>query len=1094
MTDHVMATATKPAPVMLLSTRADHWITAVAAEQYDYYPVQNAAEAVHTLQNIRYDLILIDDPSFKKEAARVVNEIKRRNPTVPVIIVTDEPDETRQEQLYRAGADDFLTRAMSNLDLIHHLELMIKQHRQNRTLAQRTQNLHAMASLSRLLYNAQDHHTLLMDAVQLLCNTFHLYGVVFALREGDVLHIYAGGSDTLERQRLYESIVRFDRYDPFCWSMENRITQVYQNIRENPNFTTVPVLPDIESMIVQPLVFQDDTLGSMGICAQPGVVLTHEDLIVFEPFAAQFVVALQKVALYRQQYVNVQSSRHLLKAWEQFANLSAPHQVATVLRELVEEVPHAGQALVWFFDNPYAMTSETPLVDCANEEAYTAFHEIYSGGVIARMLEQTNESGFPTIYDGRSVETGPLLPLFHSLYSPQVLFVPITTSDVMIGGLFAGSRVGTQFTQEDIDLMANLVRTAGQMFERILLNSTIWEKSARLEAILRTISEGIFFVDENDRIGFCNPQFSEMTGVQPSEALQQPADGLLRLLASRSDDPQRVISQLQAAQQIVSRPNVIGEDYPIVDLILPDADRRLHIEFVKIEGLDTASLTWAGLIRDQAPSQQNEAARGLLQDVIADHLRMPYAQVRTQVGVLAEQHGAFSQRERDRLLHEMESSLDRFGQVWLNFLDLSTLELGGVMVQRQPVDVVDVVRRVLNNRVFLAYSRLIRVDLRGEAPSIRGDEYRLERALSNVLYVALTQIAADNHTTLRVQQRDSEVSVMLDRLPEALAAEFVTLMSGPRQGNGQIHPNSFALYVSQELLSRQGGRLYMERGENGEYRVVMGLPLAGALPQIPLPQIPAPAAGGGQAAAPGPIHRPPATVGISAPQRQMKTVMVVEGRSTLVRELRERLESMDYDVLVYDQPEEALRDVNATRLDLLVIDASLRDMSGIDLCAKVRGRSQVPTILMADKTSETERVRGLNVGADDYIARPISMEEMLAKVNIIFRRGEMIERTREPLQVAELYMDFGRREVFLAGKPLELTRIEYDLLHYLVTNRGQVLTHKQLLEKVWGPEYENETQYLWVNISRLRKKLEPRADSPRYIQNQLGIGYMFAEP
>ena len=99
--------------------------------------------------------------------------------------------------------------------------------------------------------------------------------------------------------------------------------------------------------------------------------------------------------------------------------------------------------------------------------------------------------------------------------------------------------------------------------------------------------------------------------------------------------------------------------------------------------------------------------------------------------------------------------------------------------------------------------------------------------------------------------------------------------------------------------------------------------------------------------------------------------------------------------------------------------------------------------------------------------------------------------TTEPLDLGDLYIDFARREVFLLNKPIELTRIEYDLLHTLAVNQGQVLTHKQLLEKVWGPEYQAETQYLWVNVSRLRKKLEPTVDSPRYIHTQPGVGYVF---
>ena len=119
----------------------------------------------------------------------------------------------------------------------------------------------------------------------------------------------------------------------------------------------------------------------------------------------------------------------------------------------------------------------------------------------------------------------------------------------------------------------------------------------------------------------------------------------------------------------------------------------------------------------------------------------------------------------------------------------------------------------------------------------------------------------------------------------------------------------------------------------------------------------------------------------------------------------------------------------------------------------------------------------------------------MARIDVILKRVmDIPTRTREPLDLGDLYIDFARREVFLFNKPIELTRIEYDLLHTLAVNENQVLTHKQLLDKVWGPEYQAETQYLWVNVSRLRKKLEPTPDSPRYIHTQQGVGYVFRRP
>jgi two-component system KDP operon response regulator KdpE len=218
--------------------------------------------------------------------------------------------------------------------------------------------------------------------------------------------------------------------------------------------------------------------------------------------------------------------------------------------------------------------------------------------------------------------------------------------------------------------------------------------------------------------------------------------------------------------------------------------------------------------------------------------------------------------------------------------------------------------------------------------------------------------------------------------------------------------------------------------------------------------------------------------------------MFVQGQSNIARTLLSKLET-DYEVLLYDSGDEAVEDLNLTHLDLIIIDTMLVDGGGIALCKRMRKYTEVPIILLADKVSDADKVQGLSVGADDYITTPISDEELLARVRVIFKRQYIPDRVSEPLSVADLYIDFGRRQVFLANQPVDLTRIEYDLLHSLVTNRGTVLTHRQLLERVWGPDYTSETHYLWVNISRLRKKLESGSRGTRYIHTQPGTGYYF---
>jgi two-component system KDP operon response regulator KdpE len=224
-----------------------------------------------------------------------------------------------------------------------------------------------------------------------------------------------------------------------------------------------------------------------------------------------------------------------------------------------------------------------------------------------------------------------------------------------------------------------------------------------------------------------------------------------------------------------------------------------------------------------------------------------------------------------------------------------------------------------------------------------------------------------------------------------------------------------------------------------------------------------------------------------APMRAPEKVMVIHATSRLTKALSSQLESEGYEVFHYDSTEDAIRDVNLTRLDLIVLEGKLADGDSVNVCKQLRRHTEVPVAIVATSATEEQRVKALKAGADDYITEPISKEELLEKINVLFKRQQLADRAQQPLDFGDMRIDFARRKVFINHLPVVLTRIEYDLLRTLAVNAGQVLTHQQLLEKVWGPEYSSETQYLWVNISRLRKKLEPTS----YIQNQQGIGYIF---
>jgi two-component system KDP operon response regulator KdpE len=206
-----------------------------------------------------------------------------------------------------------------------------------------------------------------------------------------------------------------------------------------------------------------------------------------------------------------------------------------------------------------------------------------------------------------------------------------------------------------------------------------------------------------------------------------------------------------------------------------------------------------------------------------------------------------------------------------------------------------------------------------------------------------------------------------------------------------------------------------------------------------------------------------------------------------------RLHWAQSDVLCAADGEEGLRRFFDDEPDMMVLDVALPRLSGLDVLRQVRQVSNIPVILLTVKGAELDKVRGLELGADDYITKPFSHLELLARVRAVLRRAEMIAPIdRAPSFCCEDFqMNYASREVSVCGNPIDLTPTEYNLLYVLVRNAGRVLTHDTLLRHVWGEEYASELDYLKVYIRRLRSKIEPNPAYPYYILTERGLGYKF---
>lgn len=221
-------------------------------------------------------------------------------------------------------------------------------------------------------------------------------------------------------------------------------------------------------------------------------------------------------------------------------------------------------------------------------------------------------------------------------------------------------------------------------------------------------------------------------------------------------------------------------------------------------------------------------------------------------------------------------------------------------------------------------------------------------------------------------------------------------------------------------------------------------------------------------------------------------ILVVDDEKLYIHLLQVNLQAEGYEVLYAMNGEDALEMVSTQKPDLVILDVMMPKLDGFVTCERIRLFSSVPVIMLTAKGEEQDRVKGLNVGADDYVIKPFSATELIARVRAVLRRarpenGSVGDRFFQHL---ELRIDFARAEVWKGDKPVYLSATEYRLLIQFAHHLGQILTGEELLTAIWGPTYREDKEILWVSIARLRQKLEDNPHSPRHIVTRSGLGYL----
>ena len=221
-------------------------------------------------------------------------------------------------------------------------------------------------------------------------------------------------------------------------------------------------------------------------------------------------------------------------------------------------------------------------------------------------------------------------------------------------------------------------------------------------------------------------------------------------------------------------------------------------------------------------------------------------------------------------------------------------------------------------------------------------------------------------------------------------------------------------------------------------------------------------------------------------------ILIVDDEPETLKYVGANLKARGYEIETAGDGTEALKKASEDHFEMILLDITMPGPDGFAVCQALRQQSAVPIIMLSARGQEKDKVKALDLGADDYITKPFGIDELLARLRSVLRRSQQERSTGETLSIGDITINFGQRKVTRANDEIRLTPTEYELLVQLARSAGKVLNHTVLLQRVWGPEYRDETDYLWAYVRRLRRKLEADPEHPRYLVTEPGVGYRFA--
>ena len=654
------------------------------------------------------------------------------------------------------------------------------------------------------------------------------------------------------------------------------------------------------------------------------------------------------------------------------------------------------------------------------------------------------------------------------------LGAPIRHRGETVGNIYlAKSELGQEFTREDEETLVMFASQAALVITNARRHRDERRARADLETLIDTSPVGVvvFDVRTGAPVSF-NREARRIIGCLQTPGA--PVEQLLDVLTFRRTDGREIaLDEFPLAQALST-----GETVRAEEIVIQVPDGRsvtTVINATPIRSQDGEVESVVVTLQDMTPLEKLERLRAEFLGMVTHDLRVPLTSIRGSATALLDTSSGLNPAERQRL-RIIVNQTDCMGDLLDDLLDVARIETGTLSVSPEPAEIVSLVDRARNTFLSSSEKHDLNLDLAPDLPLVMADRPRIVQVLDNLLsnaakyslessIIRVTAVREDCHVAVTVA--DEGIGISAERLPHLFRK--VSRTDG-EDGEREIGGSGLGLAICKGIVEEHGGRIWAESDGLGQ----------GARFTFTIPMVEEAETDAAQLAA-RPRQR----------RRENARVLVVDDDPQALEYIQDALSEAGFTPIVTPDPKDALLLTAEQRPHLVLLDLVMPNSSGIDLMKDILRITDVPIIFVSGYGNDEVMARAFEEGAADYIDKPFSPTKLVARVRASLRRKATPYRVEllEPYVLGDLTIDYAERRVTVAGRPVQLTTTEYELLFELSVNAGWVLTHDQLLQRVWGLTNTGDVRVIRSLVRRLRRKLDDDARSPTYIFAEPRVGY-----